>query len=44
MFEYPIAMGVAPGDDDLKDRLDEFISRHRSDIKTLLQSYGIPLL
>jgi len=44
IFQYPIAMGVRPGDDDLKDRLDSFISRHRAEIKALLQSYGVPLL
>jgi len=44
IFQYPIAMGVTPGQDDLKDRLDGFISRHRDDIKALLESYGVPLL
>lgn len=44
IFEYPIAMGVRPGDDDLKDRLDAFISSHRDAIKALLASYGVPLL
>jgi mxaJ protein len=43
LFQYPIAMGVRPGDDDLKRRLDAFISSHRDAIKALLASYGVPL-
>jgi quinoprotein dehydrogenase-associated probable ABC transporter substrate-binding protein len=43
IFQYPIAMAVRPGDDDLKDRLDSFISRHRDEIKALLVDYGVPL-
>jgi ABC-type amino acid transport substrate-binding protein len=44
LFEYPIGMAVRPGDDDLKDRLNAFINRHKGEIRALLQSYGVPLL
>jgi len=44
LFDYPIAMAVRPGDDDLKNRLNNFIGRHRDDITALLRSYGVPLL
>lgn len=44
LFDYPIAMAVRPGDDDLKNRLNNFIGRHRDDISALLRSYGVPLL
>jgi quinoprotein dehydrogenase-associated probable ABC transporter substrate-binding protein len=44
MFQYPIAMAVREGDDDLRDRLDAFISGHADEIRTLLKAYGVPLL
>lgn len=44
IFEFPIAMAVRQGDDDLRDRLDAFIRMHRHDIRSLLDSYGVPQL
>ncbi|HVX75031.1 MAG TPA: substrate-binding domain-containing protein [Bradyrhizobium sp.] len=43
-LQFSIAMGVRKGDDALRDRLNEFIDQHRSEIKTLLESYGVPLI
>lgn len=44
MFQFPIAMAVRQGDDDLRDRLDAFIRTHRDDIRSLLDGYGVPQL
>jgi mxaJ protein len=43
-FRFAIAMGVRKGDDALRDRLNEFIDEHRSEITSLLRSYGVPLV
>jgi mxaJ protein len=43
-FQFAIAMGVRKGDDALRDRLNEFIDEHRSEITSLLRSYGVPLV
>src|SRR4051812_29153442 len=43
-FQFAIAMGVREGDDALRDRLNEFIDEHRSEITSLLRSYGVPLV
>jgi quinoprotein dehydrogenase-associated probable ABC transporter substrate-binding protein len=43
-FQYSISMGVRSDENDLKLKLNNFISRHQSDITALLQSYGVPLL
>lgn len=37
-------MGVRKGDDALRDRLNAFIDEHRSEITSLLRSYGVPLV
>jgi mxaJ protein len=42
-FQFAIAMGVRKGDDALRDRLNAFIDEHRSEITSLLLSYGVPL-
>jgi mxaJ protein len=43
-LQFDIAMGVRKGDNALRDRLNEFIDQHRSGIKALLKSYGVPLV
>jgi quinoprotein dehydrogenase-associated probable ABC transporter substrate-binding protein len=43
-FQFAIAMGVRKGDHALRDKLNEFIDEHRSDIALLLRSYGVPLV
>jgi mxaJ protein len=43
-FRFAIAMGVRKGDDALRDRLNAFIDEHRSEITSLLLSYGVPLV
>jgi mxaJ protein len=43
-FQFAIAMGVRKGDDALRDRLNEFLDEHRSEITSLLRSYGVPLV
>ncbi|QOG23000.1 substrate-binding domain-containing protein [Bradyrhizobium sp. SEMIA] len=43
-FQFAIAMGVRKGDHALRDRLNSFIDEHRSDIISLLRSYGVPLV
>jgi len=43
-FQFDIAMGVRKGDHALRDRLNDFIARHRAEITALLQRYGVPLV
>jgi quinoprotein dehydrogenase-associated probable ABC transporter substrate-binding protein len=43
-FQFAIAMGVRKGDHALRDQLNAFIDQHRSDITSLLRSYGVPLV
>ncbi|MHC2337655.1 substrate-binding domain-containing protein [Bradyrhizobium sp. USDA 4454] len=43
-FQFSISMGVRKGDHALRDRLDDFIDGHRSEIASLLHSYGVPLV
>ncbi|UPK30848.1 substrate-binding domain-containing protein [Bradyrhizobium sp. 195] len=43
-FQFAIAMGVRKGDHALRDRLNAFIDEHRLEIKSLLRSYGVPLV
>lgn len=43
-FQFAIAMGVRKGDHALRDRLNAFIDEHRSEIASLLRSYGVPLV
>jgi quinoprotein dehydrogenase-associated probable ABC transporter substrate-binding protein len=43
-FQFEIAMGVRKGDHALRDRLNDFIAEHGAEIRTLLQSYGVPLV
>jgi len=41
---FDISMGVRPGNDALRDKLNEFILRHRFEIRQLLNSYSVPLV
>lgn len=43
-FTFAISMGVRRGDDVLLQRLNAEIKRRRPQIRSLLQSYGVPLL
>ncbi len=43
-FQFSIAMGVRKGDRALRDRLNAFIDAHRSEVASLLRSYGVPLV
>ncbi|MCK1653452.1 substrate-binding domain-containing protein [Bradyrhizobium sp. 149] len=43
-FQFAISMGVRKGDGALRDRLNAFIDTHRSEITSLLRSYGVPLV
>jgi mxaJ protein len=41
-FEFAIAMGVRRGDESLRDALNGFIERRRTDIDAILARYGVP--
>jgi mxaJ protein len=41
---FSIAMGVPPGNDALRDQLNQFIAGHQEEIRALLVSYGVPLV
>jgi len=43
-FQYAIAMGVRKGGHALRARLDQILARHRSEIRNLLKTYGVPLV
>lgn len=43
-FQFAISMGVHKGDHVLRDRLNDFIDGHRSEITSLLRDYGVPLV
>ena len=43
-FQFAISMGVRKGDHALRDQLSAFIDGHRSEIASLLRSYGVPLV
>ncbi len=43
-LSFDISMGVRPGNEALRDKLNQFIVRHRSEIRQLLDSYAVPLL
>jgi mxaJ protein len=44
LFQFDIAVGVRKQDKALKDRLDEILVRDAGAIRTLLVSYGVPLV
>jgi mxaJ protein len=41
---FDISVGVCRGDDELRGRLDQALSRHRAEIEAVLTSYRVPLL
>ncbi len=41
-FVYDISMGVRRGDDELRQRLEEFLARRRPEIARVLDEYGVP--
>ena len=43
-LSFDISMGVAKGNDELKDRLETAIDRRRTEILAILQEYGVPLV
>ena len=43
-LSFDISMGVAKGNDALKDRLEAAIDRRRTEILAILQEYGVPLV
>jgi mxaJ protein len=43
-FQFAISMGVRKGDHALRDQLNAYIDGHRSEIASLLKSYGVPLV
>jgi mxaJ protein len=43
-FDFAIAVGVRPGDDALRDRLQAALHRRQPDIDRILAQYGVPLL
>jgi quinoprotein dehydrogenase-associated probable ABC transporter substrate-binding protein len=43
-FQFAISIGVRKGDHALRDQLNAFIDGHRSEIASLLRSYGVPLV
>lgn len=43
-FEYDMALGVRKGDDGLKAQVESILDKRRDDIRTILTSYGVPLV
>jgi ABC-type amino acid transport substrate-binding protein len=43
-LSFDISMGVRPGNEALRQKLNDFIVRHRSEIRQLLNSYAVPLV
>jgi len=43
-LSFDISMGVRQGDDVLREKLNDFITRRRTDIRQLLDSYAVPLV
>ncbi len=43
-FQFDISMGVRRGDDLLVQQLNDFIFRRKDEIRTLLASYGVPVV
>jgi quinoprotein dehydrogenase-associated probable ABC transporter substrate-binding protein len=42
-FSFDISMGVRKGDQELRRRLDEIISRKSAEIRAIVESYGVPI-
>ena len=43
-LSFDISMGVARGNEELKNRLEAAIDRRRSEIRRILEEYGVPLV
>jgi len=43
-LSFDISMGVRPGNEALREKLNDFIVRNRSEIRQLLDSYAVPLV
>ena len=43
-FDFEISMGVRIPDKDRKEQLDRLIDQHESEIKSILNRYGVPLV
>ena len=43
-FDYAMAMGVRYGEPQWKQQIEALIDKHRGEIKSILQEYGVPLL
>ena len=43
-LSFDISMGVAKGNEELKNRLEAAIDRRRSEIQAILEEYGVPLV
>lgn len=43
-FAYDICIGVRPGDVDFKNQLEDILDRRRSEIQTVLEAYGVPIV
>jgi hypothetical protein len=41
---YWITLGVRPGENNWKHRLNDFIADHQNEIRKILLDYGVPLL
>jgi mxaJ protein len=42
-FAFPMSMGVREGDNALKQRLDDVIAKHQSDLSSILRASGVML-
>src|SRR5207244_9557269 len=42
-YAFPMSMGVRRGNETLKKRLDDTISKHQSELTTILSSHGVKL-
>ena len=43
-FEFSISMGVKPGNETLKTRLEKVLDSRRAEIAAILEEYGVPLV
>jgi mxaJ protein len=43
-FEFGISMGVKPGNQELKARLEKVIDARRAEITKILNDYNVPLV
>ena len=41
-FVYDISMGVRRGDEELRQKLDDFLVRRRAEVERILDEYGVP--